>query len=873
MNNNLIISGTKSYASSLLLNFNGANNSTTFTDSSTYNNTVTRYGSAIISTAQSKFGGSSGYFDGVGDYLGITTNSIFALGTGDFTVELWAYPTAFPTSDLHSLIDNRSSASSGGLLLWIGADEKWVCYISANSNSTQTTISSTSAASLNTWTHLRATRSNGVIYFYVNGFLQGTMGTSGSPDNLSPSNTSPIYIATATDSPGNSRCFTGYIDDLRFIKGVDLYRTAYYHPVPSTALTASATLAPKFQNHIVMISTKSSGSITGFAGSSSGYYTVNWWDGTSTTYSSDQNFSKSAVGGSQYITIYPSLSNGTLSGYFYNVDLSNNSLTSVRVPYSRFITAAGTNLPGFSSWVYFYYSYYSRGYRWTWVPGQYVAGSPYHVDLSYNNLDATNLNQFYTDLLNGTASIDVSDNTGGNSDDPSIATAKGYTVYGSISGSTELLLNLDGTNGSTTFTDSSTNSRSITLHTGSPSLSTATKKYGTAALNFNSGAIGNDSYIIPDLSDMDWSIEFWIYRPTATAAYEGLVYLANSSGVDNNSGVNIHLYTSNDIHFNNNGTVAVVSTTNVTSGVWHHVACVSINNEKRVYFNGVLMGRAIQATAAGPYQIKIGRSYGYWANSTSTAYIDDFKLVRGKSIYTSDFVPPTSALTNSTTSATPGITVLLLKCNGTNGSTTFTDNGDKSLTPTVTGNAQISTAQYKYGTASAYFDGTGDYLVYSTGKDYFNLFNSNFTIECWIRPSSVTGARVIFSKRANTSTFGGFIFQLNGNKLNIVATKDESTWGISLDSTSTLSTNTWYHVAATRLNNTFKIFINGTEEGSQTVADFVVSSNSDNMVIGAGSAAGGQEFSGYIDDLRIIRGVSLYDSTFTVPSSELTIYP
>ena len=618
-----------------------------------------------------------------------------------------------------------------------------------------------------------------------------------------------------------------------------------------------------------MTSTKSSGDITGYVSTSSGYYTVNWWDGTKTTYSSGANFAKAAIGGSQTITIYPSSSNGSLDGYFYNVDVSNNNLTSVRPFYSRFIVGPAT--PGYSQYGYFYSSYYYRGWRYNWIPG--IPGAEYHLNISSNSLDSSALNQIYTDLLNGNGSIEVSDNTGGDSDNPSIATAKGYTVYGSLSPIVELLLNLNGSNGSTTFTDSSSNSRSITLQTGSPSLNTTTKKYGSASLSINSGSIGNESYIIPDLSNMDWSIEFWIYRPTATAAYEGIVYLANSTGVDNNSGVNIHLYTSNDIHFNNNGTGAVTSSCNVSSGTWHHVVCAQDSKYKKVYFNGVLVGVAEQPTPAGPYKLRLGRSYGSWASSASSAYIDDFKLVRGKCAYYQDFVVPSAEATTSTTTATQGTTALLLKGNGSNNGTTFTDDGHKALTPTRNGNTITSTTQYKYGTASIYFDGTGDYLSYSTGKDNFNFLNSNFTIECWIRPSNVTGDyKSIFSKRATTGSFDGVFFGIYNDQLQFLA-HQSSTWEVVLTSASSFSANTWYHVAATRLNDTFKIFINGVEKGSQTISNFVVTSNTDNMVIGAGSSAGGMEFFGYIDDLRIVRGVSLYNYNFTSPSSELGLYP
>ena len=77
---------------SLLLFGNGPNNSTTFTDSSSYGHTVTPVADAKISTTQSKFGGASIYLDGSGDCLSLPDNaSAFDFGTGDFTIECWIY--------------------------------------------------------------------------------------------------------------------------------------------------------------------------------------------------------------------------------------------------------------------------------------------------------------------------------------------------------------------------------------------------------------------------------------------------------------------------------------------------------------------------------------------------------------------------------------------------------------------------------------------------------------------------------------------------------------------------------------------------------------------------------------------------------------
>src|SRR5690606_34123168 len=81
-------SSTDPYWSSVssLLHFNGSNGSTTFTDEKGVGWTAS--GDAEISTAQSKFGGSSLSLDGTGDWLD-ASNAGFTFGTGDFTIEAW----------------------------------------------------------------------------------------------------------------------------------------------------------------------------------------------------------------------------------------------------------------------------------------------------------------------------------------------------------------------------------------------------------------------------------------------------------------------------------------------------------------------------------------------------------------------------------------------------------------------------------------------------------------------------------------------------------------------------------------------------------------------------------------------------------------
>lgn len=419
----LLASTDKVYSSSLVINCD----TSTITDISSYNHSITLNNGTTYDTSNRYLS-----FDGSNDYASIANHSSLGMGTSDFTAECWVYPEAFSTngSDLSALIESRTSTVSGGFLLWIGADSTFVFYTSASSNSVQRVVSSLSSAILNRWTHVAGVRENGVLRLYINGVLHGTNSdASGSPDNLSPSNSSSILLGTAIDNPGGSRNLQGKLDNIRIVKGVALYNKQFT-PVPRNYnLFKNANKLPNTVNHLILTTTKSSGSLSGTVSTTSGYYTVHWWDGTKNTYASGASFSKSAVGGTQIFYLYPSTSSGIINGYLQSANLSNNSLTAIRAPYCIFLSSIGSIFTTGGGFQYYGYPYYYS----IFIPGNpfFTPGSPQTLNISNNLLSSSSLDQLYTDLLDGDGAIDVSSNSGTASDTPSIATNKGYTVIGS----------------------------------------------------------------------------------------------------------------------------------------------------------------------------------------------------------------------------------------------------------------------------------------------------------------------------------------------------------------------------------------------------------------------------------------------------------
>ena len=197
---------------------------------------------------------------------------------------------------------------------------------------------------------------------------------------------------------------------------------------------------------------------------------------------------------------------------------------------------------------------------------------------------------------------------------------------------------------------------------------------------------------------------------------------------------------------------------------------------------------------------------------------------------------------------------LLLHGNGTNGSTTITDSSPSPKTVTAVGNAQISTAQSKFGGASIAFNGTTSYLTTPANSDF--AYDADFTIECWLYlTGSAFGAILDVFSNGNFG-FGVSSTQVIGYRTN----------GTAYPANQAISLNTWHHVALSRSGTTLKTFFNGSTIGTFAgVTQAYLSSNTLN--IGRNPGGNNAFFNGYIDDLRITKGVARYTGNFTPPAA------
>jgi hypothetical protein len=207
--------------------------------------------------------------------------------------------------------------------------------------------------------------------------------------------------------------------------------------------------------------------------------------------------------------------------------------------------------------------------------------------------------------------------------------------------------------------------------------------------------------------------------------------------------------------------------------------------------------------------------------------------------------------------------VLLLHGQGTNGGTDFTDSSPTPKTFTAFGNANTSTAQFKYGTSSMYFDGAGDYITTPDHAD-FTFGTGPFTAEALVRFES---SAVYYLFGQADSLFTNALVGLNLAKLADGTIRADIGSGETLIQplgTSSPALNTFHHVAVVRSGNVFTIYVNGIAEGSVTNTGGV-NDSAEIFAVGRAGAYASLYFNGY-QHVRITKAAR-YTTNFTPPTT------
>jgi hypothetical protein len=892
----------------LSLHMDGSNNSTSFITSQLSPRTVTGSGNAKISTADFKFGGASAYFDGSGDYLTLGNAPLRFLGE-DFTIEFWCKIETnvggSAASNFPYLMSTSVYNANGGFYIAInGSNTGWggsgVLNFSSSTGSNGPGLASTSVIRNAGWKHIAITRQGSNFRMFVDGVLESLATDS---DASYTGNSGYLMVSTNTDGTvittagANEK---GYIDDLRITKGYARYTSNFSVPTGPYE-DEGAPLADPFYNYVsLLLPMNGSNNSTTFTDRSPNALTVTA-NGDAKLSTADKRYGVSSAyfdGTGDFLTIADANSGFSFGTgdftyeWWFKSNATNNYAAMLTRPYSGaggiLISLNGATGDGAP-----------EVYWREWQNGLFFKSSITGLnDNKWHHFafvrSGTTVYMFI-DGVQAASKASVSTSVGSSSviigqdiqyagrtytgyiDDLRITKGVArYTTnfipplphgdYGTLAdpylAATSLLMPMEGPANSTGFFDRAKR-QPVTTY-GNAKISNAQYKWGLTSGAFDGtgdylSIASNNVYVL----DGDFTVEFWLYANNSNSN-QGI--MSNGAGSFGGTAFTIvfdHPSFVNEVsmwNYPSRTTTAVCSTGTLSTETWNHVAFTRRGSTVTAYLNGIAGTNFTTASTfnLSATELRIGT---YW-NGSINGYIDDLRIIKGHAIYTNNFTTPTAPI-NSEAGNDPYFNnvSLLLKMDGGNNSTTFTDSSPTPKTVSANGNAKISTDQSKFGGASAVFDGNGDYLTVPNSSA-FNFGTGDFTVELWVNMTSTSATRQLLVGNAYSSgTWTGWYLQ-HGSSTGFVF----GDAGTTLISCAYSTTGQWVHLAVTRQGTSLRIFLNGVQQGSTVTNSSNIDGTHTTLRIGYLGSVELQYLNGYIDELRITKGVARYTASF-VPLS------
>lgn len=484
---------------------------------------------------------------------------------------------------------------------------------------------------------------------------------------------------------------------------------------------------------------------------------------------------------------------------------------------------------------------------------------------------------------------------------------------------TKLLIHGEGASSSAAIYDSSVYSKSITA-AGNAAISTQQSKFGGSSVWFD----GNGDYLSLadsndfDLSNYDFTIDTWIYYSSFSTAARNIIGQFDGGALRSWA-----LYTQNNLLFfdyydNYGNRYSPYISWTPSSGQWYHISVVRSLNNLYFFVDGVQTG----STQAIPYTIRngdsallVGAINAGGITNYMTGYLEEFRITKGLARWTSNFTPPAAAydngltqfkatslasvndiaydannvyaaldnainkysksdftsvtsFTNASFASLPAgndsYTKLLLHADGYPGQVYDRDYSASKNELAFTGDAKIATTT-KFGNGAYYFDGAGDYISVPDSEDW--NFSGDFTMDMWINFktfNSADGFDTILwqGDGGGTNSSVQFDYYNTARQLRLI------TYGGAGSNTSfnvMFNLNTWNHIAVSRSGSVCYLFANGAMLGTSTCSNTITNSPN-SLFFGLRPAVGDRYFNGYMDEIRISKGIARWTSNFTPPT-------
>jgi hypothetical protein len=866
----------------------------------------------------------SNYFNGSTDYFTVPANSALSMGTGDFTWEMWIYPTTAPSG---------TSTLSNQMLFGYRSGSDTSPYLSYNSGAggtnlnvafegdTTTFINSNATLTLNQWNHLAVSRSGTALKMFINGAVVGSVTNS-----TNFSDASLRYIGAMNSTP---YYFPGYISNLRIVKGTAVYTAAFTPPTaPLTATAGTGTVlltcqSPNFidaspiANTITKAGTPTIQSFNPFAttstitvptlysvkfpastdylsmpinpassGFGTGNFTVEAWiyptaAQTITVASSFYNYSTGAGNWAFYFGV------GSASTLYFNagsagtmVNHGSSVTTTVQinqwshVAYSRsssvgyfFVNGVqiGTGVADTSN--------YPGTAGTAFYIGRQSDGTGYLTGL-ISNLRIVNGIAVYT----GNFTVPTSPLT--------VTQSSGTNIAAIVSSTSTTLLTCQS---STIVDNSSVNPGLVSAGSAQPVTATPfTQVYATPSVsfpNYYSGKFnGSTDYLsVPDNAAFtvgagNFTFEAWVYLNNTTGS-QMILGTCDSGGTQAAMSYVLHINSGTPrIGVGNGGTMyyaAAASTINANQ--WYHIAGVRNGASVYVYVNGVqstaLNMGALSITDSSQV-VAIGRN-GAYNGEYLNGYISNLRMVVGTALYTAAFTPPAAPLTATTSTVLLTCQDAVFKDNSTSAFAITTGGAPSAVGVAPFVQTYTTTTPSLTYSGSTYFDGSGDYLS-SPNNSNFYLGAGDFTVDFWMYFSgawtSNNGPGI--GQKAGDAYGGWVIYRnttVNTAYITIRLAAQGGTGGGDYANTVTPTPNTWQHWAVVRSGTTLTWYCNGVASGVTTSVSVNVTDTNTSGTMNIGRAqTWTTDFAGYLSDVRVVKGVALYTANFAPTTAPLT---
>ena len=428
------------------------------------------------------------------------------------------------------------------------------------------------------------------------------------------------------------------------------------------------------------------------------------------------------------------------------------------------------------------------------------------------------------------------------------------SAIGGIDSYTKLMLHMDG--------DQSDSQHPMTF-TGNPQLSTVQSKFGGGSLYLD----GVGEYLTaPDSGDWTWgtsdlTIEAWVYFEAFPNSYQHI-----TSQWQNSSKGHMFFYeVATDLlllSLGNGSTGQIIGVNvswNPSAGQWYHVAVSRDGDNFRFFINGTQQGSTQVASgsvgnSSALFRVGCYESVGIDTNSLFNGWIEEVRI-SDTARYTTNFSVQTSPHTSDAN------TSLLLHLNG--------DASDSAHVVTSNGNPQLNAATTKFN-GSMYFDGS-DILTIPDDEDW-NFGTGDFTIDLWF---NTTGGGLLINQQQTEGAHAetAWTLYVHGGTGEVEFVPDY--WALpsqhTLNSTAK-NDGTWHHVAAVRDDAYIRLYIDGSEVDSWNCGSgFSMIDVAHPLRLGTmGSPSHNNPYTGYVDEVRVSKGIARWTSNFTPETGPYT---